>query len=290
MVCMTPTPSPETPHAPWLTALRTLRAVAPTAHPRIGVVLGSGWGGLTGHLHDAVRIPYAELEGFPHATVAGHSGALWLGRVGANEVAVMGGRQHGYESGAVDGMKIPLRVLQALGCEVLVQTNAAGSLRTDLPPQSLMLLNDHINWPQRSPLVGETGSERFVSMVDAYDPALRAQALRIAAQRGVALHTGVYAWAFGPQFETPAEIRLLARLGADAVGMSTVPETILARHLGLRVLALSFITNMGAGLSNEPLSHAHTLSQAQAGSEVASGLLAAILGGMEWAPAASTTP
>jgi purine-nucleoside phosphorylase len=262
--------------------------MAPTARPRIAVVLGSGWGGLTGHLHDAVRIPYTELEGFPQATVAGHSGDLYLGRIGTQEVAVMSGRQHGYETGAVDGMKTPLRVLQALGCEVLVQTNAAGSLRTDMPPQSLMLLNDHINWPQRSPLTGESGAERFVNMVDAYDPTLRAQAMRIATHRGVALHNGVYAWAFGPQFETPAEIRLLARLGADAVGMSTVPETILARHLGLRVLALSFITNMGAGLSSEPLSHAHTLSQAQAGSKIASDLLAAILGGMEWAPLAST--
>lgn len=275
---------PQTAHA----ALRTLRLLAPQARPRIAVVLGSGWGGLTEHLQDAVRIPYADLEGFPPATVAGHSGELWLGRIGAHEVAVMGGRQHGYETGAVDGMQIPFRVLQALGCEVLVQTNAAGSLRTDMPPQSLMVLNDHINWPQRSPLVGETGSERFVSMVDAYDPALRTQALHTAAQQGVTLHTGVYAWAFGPQFETPAEIRLLARLGADAVGMSTVPETILARHLGLRVLALSCITNMGAGLSSEPLSHAHTLSQAQAGSAVASGLLAAIVGGLEWDPAAST--
>lgn len=269
-------------------ALQTLRLLVPQARPRIAVVLGSGWGGLTQHLQDAVRIPYAELEGFPHTTVAGHRGELCLGRIGAHEVAVMGGRQHGYETGAIDGMNIPLRVLQALGCEVLVQTNAAGSLRADMPPQSLMVLNDHINWPQRSPLVSESGSERFVNMVDAYDPALRAQALRTAAQQGVTLHTGVYAWAFGPQFETPAEIRLLTRLGADAVGMSTVPETILARYLGLRVLALSFITNMGAGLSGEPLSHAHTLSQAQTGSAVASNVLAAIVGGMEWAPAVTT--
>lgn len=270
---MTPTPD--------LPALQALQTLAPRARPRVAVVLGSGWGGVTTHVQDALRIPYARLEGFPQATVAGHSGELWLGRIGAHEVAVMSGRKHGYETGAVDGMKIPLRVLQALGCEVLVQTNAAGSLRADMPAQSLMLLNDHINLPQRSPLVGESGSERFVSMVDAYDPALRAQALSIATQGGITLHQGVYAWAFGPQFETPAEIRMLARLGADAVGMSTVPETILARHAGLRVLALSLITNMGAGLSSERLSHAHTLSQAQAGSAVASSVLAAILGGLQ---------
>ncbi len=209
---------------------------------------------------------------------------LWLGRIGANPVAVLSGRQHGYQSGAVDGMKLPLRVLKELGCAVLVQTNAAGSLRLDLPAQSLMLLSDHINVAQRSPLVGEGGSERFVSMVDAYDPALRAQAREIAARRGITLYQGVYAWAFGPQFETPAEIRMFRQLGADAVGMSTVPETILARRASLRVLALSLITNMGAGLSNEHLSHAHTLSQAQAVSAVASGLLADIIGNIDALP------
>lgn len=268
--------------------MHAIDRLAPKAHPRIAVVLGSGWGGLTAHVQDAVRIPYANLEGFPQATVAGHSGELWLGHIGARPVAVMSGRKHGYETGAVDGMRIPLQVLQALGCEVLVQTNAAGSLRADMPPQSLMVLNDHLNLPQRSPLVGESGSERFVSMVDAYDPALRAQALTLAAQRGVALQEGVYAWAFGPQFETPAEIRMMARLGADAVGMSTVPETILARHAGLRVLALSLITNMGAGLSAEHLSHAHTLSQAQAGGDLASGVLAAIIGGLDLNPTPSS--
>lgn len=261
-------------------ALRTLQLLAPQVRPRIAVVLGSGWGGLTAHVQSPIRIPYADLEGFPHATVAGHCGELWLGHIGGQAVAVMNGRQHGYETGAVDVMKTPLRVLHALGCKILVQTNAAGSLRADMPPHSLMVLGDHINLPQRSPLVGETGSARFVSMVDAYDPALRARAIHMAAARGIALHTGVYAWAFGPQFETPAEIRMLAHLGADAVGMSTVPETILARHAGMRVLALSLITNMGAGLSHEQLSHAHTLSQAQASSEATSGLLAAILGGI----------
>jgi purine-nucleoside phosphorylase len=163
----------------------------------------------------------------------------------------------------------------------LVQTNAAGSLRADLPPQSLMLISDHLNLPQRSPLVGETGSERFVSMLDAYDPELLAHALKCSAMQGTSLHTGVYAWAFGPQFETPAEIRMLVRLGADAVGMSTVPETILARHLGLRVLALSLITNMGAGLSQEHLSHTHTLSQAAAAGQNASAVLAHIIGTLE---------
>jgi purine-nucleoside phosphorylase len=189
----------------------------------------------------------------------------------------MSGRKHGYETGAVDGMALPLQLLRQLGCHTLVQTNAAGSLRADLPPQSLMLLADHLNLPQRSPLVGTDGNQRFVNMVDAYDPALRAHAQRVAQAQGVDLPEGVYAWFLGPQFETPAEIRMARLLGADAVGMSTVPETILARHLGLRVLALSFITNFGAGMSAENLSHAHTLSQAQAGSARASRLLAEII-------------
>ncbi len=262
-------------------ALQTIERLAPGVRPRIAVLLGSGWGALTGHVQDAVRIPYSELEGFPKVSVAGHSGELWLGRIGAHEVALLSGRKHGYETGDVDSMKTPMQVMQKLGCEVLVQTNAAGSLRAAMQPQSLMLLADHINFAQRSPLIGETGSKRFVSMVDAYDPVLRAQAMHIAQARGTPLHSGVYAWAFGPQFETPAEIRMFAKLGADAVGMSTVPETILARHAGLRVLALSLITNMAAGLSDEHLSHSHTLSQAQVGSAVASGLLAAIIGGME---------
>lgn len=271
-----------------LAALRTIERRAPLAHPRIAVVLGSGWGDLTDHVQDAVCIPYSELEGFPKETIAGHSGMLWLGHIGAQPVAVMSRRKHGYETGAIDGMKTPLRLLKRLGCTVLVQTNAAGSLRPEMPPLSLMVLTDHINVAQRSPLVGEGGSERFVNLVDAYDPALRAQASQIALQRGVNLHEGVYAWAFGPQFETPAEIRMFRLLGADAVGMSTVPETILARHAGMRVLALSLITNMGAGLSNEPLSHDHTLAQAQSMSGVASGLLADIIRQIELPPEMTT--
>lgn len=264
-----------------MTTIDTLRQRAPNLQPSIAVVLGSGWGGLTEHLTSAVQIPYAELPGFPQPGVAGHGGSLWLGKLGAQPVAVLSGRQHGYETGAVDGMAVPLQVLKNLGCHTLVQTNAAGSLRPDMPPQSLMLLSDHINLPQRSPLVGSTGSERFVNMVDAYDPALRALARRVAQKQGATLFEGVYAWAFGPQFETPAEIRMLRLLGADAVGMSTVPETILARHLGLRVLALSFITNLGAGMSPEILSHAHTLQQAQLGSLAASRLLADIIASID---------
>ncbi|MDI1246188.1 MAG: purine-nucleoside phosphorylase [Rhodoferax sp.] len=267
-----------------MNAIDLLRQRAPGLQPRIAVVLGSGWGGLTEHLTGASQIPYAELAGFPQPGVAGHGGSLWLGHLGAQPVAVLSGRQHGYETGTVDGMAEPLRVLKNLGCHTLVQTNAAGSLHPDMPPQSLMLLSDHINLSQRSPLVGAAGSARFVNMVDAYDPDLRAHAQRIAQAQGASLFEGVYAWFLGPQFETPAEIRMARLLGADAVGMSTVPETILARHLGLRVLALSFITNLGAGMSTEHLSHAHTLQQAQLGSLAASRLLADIIAKMDTLP------
>ena len=260
-----------------MNAIDTIRQRAAHLNPRIAVVLGSGWGGLTDHITDAIQIPYAELDGFPQPTVVGHGAKLWLGHIGTQEVAVMSGRKHGYETGAVDGMAVPLQVLKGLGCHTLVQTNAAGSLRTDMPPQSLMVLTDHLNLVQRSPLVGTHGNERFVNMIDAYDPELKRLAVHTAHTYGATLFEGVYGWFLGPQFETPAEIRMAKLLGADAVGMSTVPETILARHLGLRVLALSFITNFGAGMSTENLSHAHTLQQAKAGSAAASQLLAHII-------------
>ena len=265
---------------PSAAALNVVRRAAPNIQPRIAVVLGSGWNGLTNHLSHAVQIPYTDLPGFPQPTVDGHSAALWLGHIGNQPVAVMSGRKHGYESGALDGMSLPLQVLHDLGCHTLVQTNAAGSLRPDMPPQSLMLITDHLNLPQRSPLVGASGSGRFVNMVNAYDPRLNRLAAQAALAQGATLFEGIYAWFLGPQFETPAEIRMARMLGADAVGMSTVPETILARYLGLRVLALSFITNFGAGMSTENLSHAHTLSQAQEGSTKASSLLADIIAAM----------
>jgi purine-nucleoside phosphorylase len=264
-------------NAPDLAVVQHLRSRAPAARPRIAVVLGSGWNGLTDHVVDAVRVPYDELEGFPRAAVPGHHGELWLGHIGPSAVAVLAGRKHVYENDDARAMKAPLLALRALGCEVLVQTNAAGSLDPAIPVGSLMVLTDHINLPQRSPLVGEAGAERFVNMVDAYDPALRAKALAVARRCGVDLHQGVYMWNLGPQFETPAEIRMFRALGAHAVGMSTVPETIIARRAGMKVIALSLITNMAAGLSDESLSHAHTLRQAGAAGATASSLLAEVI-------------
>jgi purine-nucleoside phosphorylase len=249
--------------------------------PRVAVLLGSGWGALAERVHPPLDIEYGELPAFPALHVGGHRGLVRGGWLGRHPVWVLAGRKHVYEAGDAAAMKGAIRTLAAAGVQVLVQTNAAGSLQPDMVPGALMLITDHLNLPQRSPLVGESGDSRFVDMGAAYDPALCDHALACAASAGAgALHQGVYAWVLGPQFETPAEIRMLQRLGAQAVGMSTVPETILARHAGLRVLALSLITNLAAGLSQEALSHAHTLAMAQAASARAVGLLEHIVGSL----------
>jgi purine-nucleoside phosphorylase/xanthosine phosphorylase len=187
------------------------------------------------------------------------------------------GRVHTYESGDCTGMAGALRSLKRWGVKLLIQTNASGSLRAHMPPGSLMLISDHINAPQRSPLVGERGMNRFVDMNGAYDAEVRKHAQGVAKREGVMLGEGIYCWALGPQFETPAEIRMFQAWGADAVGMSTVPETILARHAGLRVMGLALMTNMGAGLADEVLNHETTLKQAQASGERASAFLSALV-------------
>jgi purine-nucleoside phosphorylase len=258
-----------------------IAALAGGRRPAIAVLLGSGWAPLAERLQDAVAIPYAQLPAFPHLDVEGHKGTLLLGRLGGRDVAVLCGRKHFYETGDAAAMKGAIRSLAACGVKVLLQTNAAGSLAPAMRPGALMLITDHLNLVQASPLLGEHSAQRFVDMRDAYDPALRSQAHAAATRAGATLHDGVYAWVVGPQFETPAEIRLLQRLGAQAVGMSTVPETILARHAGLRVLAVSMITNMGCGIEDEVLSHAHTLATAQSSAATAVQALEAIVAGLE---------
>lgn len=231
---------------------------------QIGLVLGSGLGHLAETV-EGVSIPYADLGGFPRAGVSGHNPKLVIGDLEGVRVAVFGGRAHYYEAGNPAAMRLPLEVLRALGARQLILTNAAGSLRADIPPGDLMLLSDHIAFNGLNPLIGEPSDARFVPMTDAHDADLRDR-LKAAAQAvGEPLPEGVYAWFSGPSFETPAEIRMAKVLGADAVGMSTVPEIILARFLGLRVAAISSITNMGAGLSDESLSHDHTKAMAPLG-------------------------
>ena len=256
-----------------------VRSPAGNAPVRVGLVLGSG----LGHLAAAVKgvaVPYADLPGFPHAGVSGHNPELVVGDLEGVRVAVFGGRAHYYESGRGDAMRLPLEVLKALGAEMLVLTNAAGSLRGDIRPGDLMLLNDHINFSGLNPLIGEKTDARFVPMTEAHDPGIRAGLKAAADAEGVALAEGVYAWYSGPSFETPAEIRALKILGADAVGMSTVPEVILARFLGLKVAAVSTVTNMAAGLSDEKISHEHTKAMAPLGAAKLERVLRAWLRGL----------
>jgi purine-nucleoside phosphorylase len=212
-----------------------------------------------------VELDSAELPGFPPAGVSGHRPRLVVGLLEGTRVAVLGGRAHYYEHGDAAVMRPALETLAGLGAERLVLTNAAGSFRPEVPPGEIMLITDHLNYSGLNPLIGEPSDRRFVNMTDAYDPGMRAALAAAAAAEGVAMAEGVYAWYSGPSFETPAEIRALKLLGADAVGMSTVPEVILARFLGLRVAAISTITNMAAGMSAEVLSHEHTKAMAPLG-------------------------
>ncbi|MCG6882499.1 MAG: purine-nucleoside phosphorylase [Silicimonas sp.] len=260
-------------------AVEIIRNHSPDAEVRVGLVLGSGLGGLADQV-DGVSIDYADLPGFPRAGVSGHSPKLVIGRLQGVPVAVLGGREHFYEHGRADAMRVPLETLQALGAGQLILTNACGSFRADIPPGALMLLSDHLNYAGLSPLIGEGTDRRFVNMTEAYDREMRADLVRHAEALGIPLPEGVYAWWPGPMFETPAEIRALKVLGADAVGMSTVPEVILARFLGLRVAAISVVTNMAAGLGNEHISHAHTKASAPVGAAKLEKILRAWLSGL----------
>jgi purine-nucleoside phosphorylase len=258
---------------------RLIRERAGDAPVRLGLILGSG----LGHLANAVSgvsIPYGDLPGFPHAGVSGHNPNLVIGDLEGVRVAVFGGRAHYYENGDPAAMRLPLEVLKALGAEALIATNAAGSMRPDIQPGDLMLLSDHINFSGLNPLIGEKTDARFVPMKDAYDPGLRSALQAAAMAEAIALPEGVYAWYSGPSFETPAEIRAIKILGGDAVGMSTVPEVILARFLGLKIAAISTVTNMAAGLSDEKISHEHTKAMAPKGAAKLEKIIRAMLRGM----------
>ncbi|MBX6367898.1 MAG: purine-nucleoside phosphorylase [Rhodospirillales bacterium] len=229
----------------------------------MGIVLGSGLGAVAERIETEATIPFAELPGFPRPAVEGHGHRVRLGRLGGLKVACLEGRAHYYETGSTAAMAAPIRALREAGAQILFLTNAAGSLRPEIGPGQLLLVTDHINLLPGNPLVGpndERIGPRFPSLRDAYDPALRAL-LRDGARRlGIPLAEGVYAAYPGPSFETPAEIRMIRGFGADAVGMSTVPETILARHCGLRVAAVSVIANLAEGLGPTGPSHAETLA------------------------------
>ncbi len=245
-------------------SVEIIRNRAGSAPIELALILGSGLGHLA-HAVQGVAIPYADLPGFPHVSVSGHNPSLHVGTLEGVRVAVLGAREHYYEKGNPAAMRVALETLKALGVGSVIATNAAGSLRGDIRPGDLMLLSDHINFSGLNPLIGEPTDARFVPMTDAHNPAIRAALQAAAMAEGVALPEGVYAWYSGPSFETPAEIRAIKILGGDAVGMSTVPEVILARFLGLKVAAISTITNMAAGLSDEKISHEHTKAMAPLG-------------------------
>lgn len=233
--------------------------------PTTALVLGSGLGGLVGEVEDAVRIPYSDLPGFPASGVTGHAGEVVAGRFAGAPVLMLAGRAHYYEHGNAAAMRPALEVLSAIGVTRLLLTNAAGSVDPDMPPGSIMLLTDHINFSGSNPLFGEPTDRRFVGLTEAYDKDIRAAFEKAAEATGTKLHKGVYMWFSGPSFETPAEIRMARIMGANAVGMSTVPEVILARFLGIRVAACSVITNLAAGMTGAELSHQETKDMAPLG-------------------------
>jgi len=247
--------------------------------PRHGIVLGSGLGSLVEAITDPLRISYSDLPSFPVSAVSGHAGELVIGHLGGVPVIVLSGRVHYYESGDANAMRTPIEVLKGLGVTSLILTNSAGSLRDDMPPGSVMRISDHINFSGTNPLIGLAGDDRFVGMTNAYDAGLSASMERAAEKLGIPLSCGVYMWFSGPSFETPAEIRMARVLGADAVGMSTVPEVLIARHLGLRVAAASVITNFGAGMTGVELSHHETKDMAPIGGKRLAAILAEMIAG-----------
>ena len=247
--------------------LDEIRRVAGDIHPRAAIVLGSGLGALADKIERPITISYERLPGFPGTGVSGHKGQLILGMLGGQQVILMQGRAHYYEHGQSQVMFPALDLFHKLRCEMVVLTNAAGSLVPDMTPGHLMLIEDHLNMSGTNPLFGFTGNERFVNMVGAYDQDLRTRFLKCATQQKILLQKGVYCWFSGPSFETPAEIKAAQILGGHAVGMSTVPEVIFARYFGLKTLAVSNITNLGAGLSDEVLGHEHTIAMSKQGGE-----------------------
>ena len=234
-----------------------LRGNAPT----VAIVLGSGLGGLADEIDAVAKIPFREIPGFPTATVAGHAGMLIAGTLSGKFVVALAGRFHMYEGHDVRLAAFPARVVHALGAKTFVVSNAAGGVNRLWQPGDLMLIRDHINLMFRNPLVGavEEGDIRFPDMSDPYDRELSEISRVVAREQGIALREGVYAGQLGPAYETPAEVRMLALLGADAVGMSTVPEVIVARAIGMRVVGFSCITNLACGLSTTPITHAEVL-------------------------------
>ncbi|HUH02325.1 MAG TPA: purine-nucleoside phosphorylase [Kofleriaceae bacterium] len=258
-----------------------VRARIGDRHPTVGLILGSGLGGFADELEDAVAIDYAEIPNFSVSTVVGHEGRLVIGQMGGVTCVAMQGRIHFYEGHDARALTFPARTLITLGARTLIITNAAGGVNPSFEPGTLMLIRDHLNLLPDHCLRGDNDDRlgtRFPDMTEAYAPELRALARGAAARLGVELAEGVYAALSGPTYETPAEVRMLGILGADATGMSTVPEVIVANHMGARVLGISCITNKAAGLSGHPLSHAEVTETATRIRGTFQGLLREVIG------------
>lgn len=260
-------------------ATERIRTWIGSRRPEVALVLGSGLGSLTKALERPIRLPYAEIPGFPGSGVAGHAGELVAGRLAGREILCQSGRFHGYEGHHPAAIALPIRVFARLGVGVLVLTNAAGGIRRGLGPGTLMLINDHLNLTFGNALIGRVaaGEQRLPDMSAPYDGGLRGLAEVVAMDRGTTLEVGVYAGVMGPSYETPAEIQMLSRLGADAVGMSTVIEVIAARASGLRCLGISTITNRAAGLGSQGLSHQDVIRAAAAASEALGSLIGGVM-------------
>lgn len=247
-----------------------IRQLLGEAKPKVAIILGSGLGGLGDRIRDAKRLSYRDLPGFPELTVEGHAGELIAGKLSGVDVIALKGRKHFYETDDAYPLKTMIRALKGAGCDILFVSNAAGSLRAKIGVSELMMITDHINFMGLNPLVGANDEDfgaRFTPMGGAWSPRLQPLLRKAATDIGISLHEGVYIGFRGPSFETAAEIRMAQAMGADAVGMSSVPDCIIARHCGLEVVGCSCITNMGEGLSDEKLSHAHTLENARKGAE-----------------------
>jgi purine-nucleoside phosphorylase len=248
--------------------------------PKIGVVLGSGLGAFADELRDAVRVPYSQIPSFPQSTAIGHAGQMVIGKAGDVPVAAMQGRAHLYEGYSAEQVAFPVRVLGRMGILALVITNAAGGINTKYKQGALVVISDHINLQGHNPLMGandERFGPRFPDLTQAYSKPYREMTFEAARKLGKTVHEGVYAGLQGPSYETPAEIRYLRTIGADLVGMSTIPEVIAARHMGIKVLGISCVTNMAAGILDQPLNHEDVLDTAERVKDDFVGLLLAML-------------
>ncbi len=262
------------------TATALIKTRLPNFKPRLGIVLGSGLGEFASHLEEAITFSYEDLPGFPKTTVEGHGGKLIAGYLSGVGVICLQGRAHLYEGPTHDAVKTYVRTLKLLGCEYFLATNASGSLREEVGPGELVLITDHINFQPSNPLVGPNDAEfgpRFLPLDNAYDSTMRASLLEIASQQHFSLHQGVYVAVLGPNYETAAEIRAFRLLGADVVGMSTVPEVLVANHCGLHVAVIAIITNYATGLSQTSHSHASVVATAGRAADKLSNLIIAFV-------------